>query len=109
MANNDARKISGYDACTAPEANALLVVTGNTAGQLTSFNITVSSLLGNSQVDINVANNKTLAANNVIIRRTTTPNSSTDIVAKGTIWSDGNYLYIAVADNSIKRVALSSF
>lgn len=38
-----------------------------------------------------------------------TPLSSTDTVTEGTIWFDNSYLYIATANNSIKRVSLSSF
>lgn len=109
MSNNDARKFSDYNACTAPEANALLVITGNTAGNNKTFYVTPGVLFSNSPVDFVVSNNKVLSSNTLIIRRKITPDTSTDIVQGGTIWFDDNYIYVATSNNVIKRAALSSF
>lgn len=38
-----------------------------------------------------------------------TPANSTITVTKGTTMYDANYWYVAVANNTLKRVALSSF
>lgn len=39
-----------------------------------------------------------------------TPANSTALtVPRGTVWTDGSYLYVATSDNVLKRVALSSF
>ena len=109
MANNDARKVSGYSACNAPEANASLVVVGNTAGTNTTFRLSLETLLGNNQTNVIVSNTKTLSANSFIIRKKSTPSGSSDTVSEGSLWWDNTYLYIATANNVIKRVALETF
>jgi len=109
VANNDGRKISGYSACNVPEANALLVVVGNTAGTKNTFTLSLTTLLGNNAANVYVANTKTLSANNLVIRKKSTPITSGDTVGEGSIWWDATYLYIAVANNVIKRVALETF
>lgn len=38
-----------------------------------------------------------------------TPANSTITVTKGKLWIDSSYLYVATANNTVKRVALSSF
>lgn len=38
-----------------------------------------------------------------------TPANSTITITKGTMLYDTNYLYVAVANNTLKRVSLSSF
>jgi len=53
--------------------------------------------------------NLTVVANNLLVTKRSTPANSTITVANNTIWFDSDYLYIAVGNNSIKRVALSSF
>lgn len=55
-----------------------------------------------------------LSANGVItpsliITSNNTPANSTANVAAGTIWADSYYIYVAVANNNIKRTALTSF
>jgi hypothetical protein len=108
-ANNDARKFSDYNACNAPEANLFWVVTGNTAGVNTSYRVTTSTLFSNTPVDFIVSNTNVLSTNNFIVRNKATPVSSSDTVTAGKIWWDANYIYVAVANNTIKRAALSSF
>lgn len=109
MANNDARKFSDYNACNAPEANLYWVVTGNTSGTETTFKITANSLFSNAPVDIIVSNTNVLSTNNFILRDKSTPVTSTDTVKEGTIWWDANYIYVAIANNTIKRASLSTF
>ena len=46
---------------------------------------------------------------NLHISEDTTPTTSFWPSNKGKIWFDNNYLYIAVDDNTVKRVMLSSF
>lgn len=36
-------------------------------------------------------------------------NSTSLVVSKNTIWSDGNYIYVATANSFVKRAALSTF
>ena len=91
-----AKKISELSALAAPAAEDLMVIVDDPSGTPTTKYVTVGNLLGN-------------AAANVVIYSTTTPANSTITVKKGTIMTDGNFLYIAVANNSLKRVAISSF
>lgn len=78
------------------------------SGTANNFKITGTNAFGN--LAINVVTTKQVSANNFKISSApATPASSIDVVPRGTIWFDINYLYIAVADNTIKRVALSTF
>jgi hypothetical protein len=95
VANTSGKKVTDYAACTAPEANASLLMVGNTAGVNTSYRLTISTLFGNNQV-------------NVIAKYVQSPANNTT-VQEGTILYDGNYLYIAVANNQLKRIGLSDY
>lgn len=53
--------------------------------------------------------NATLIANVFRVNNTWTPTSSSASCTKGKISFDSNYLYVAIANNTIKRIALSSF
>lgn len=53
--------------------------------------------------------NLNVVSNTLIITKSSTPSNSTPTVTKGTIWFDSTYLYVAVANNQVKRVLLSSF
>ena len=101
--------VGGHAACTMPESNALLVMVGNTAGTKNTFKITLQTLFGNNQENVYVANTKTLSVNTFMIRNMATPANSTATVTMGTIWWDASYLYIAIANNSIKRANLETF
>ncbi|AGS80947.1 hypothetical protein [Caulobacter phage Cr30] len=50
-----------------------------------------------------------ISANAVPIMKANTPANSTPVVKAGVFFYDANYLYVAVDNNSLKRVALSSF
>jgi len=66
----------------------------------------------NLMVLTSVANlyaNSTINAQQVIIQIGNTPVNSVAPTPQGTLWSDGNYIYYAVSNNQIKRIALSSF
>jgi hypothetical protein len=52
----------------------------------------------------------TNAAAKLLNHRTDTPANSTGTTcAPGEVWSDGNYVYFATANNVCKRVELTSF
>lgn len=57
----------------------------------------------------NLYANCILTSNTIILLQNNTPVSSSANVMQGQLWSDGSYIYYAYANNSIKRVALSSF
>lgn len=73
-----------------------LSVASNTSSQ----NLTVSDMLTVQKIKIE---------NSVQMSNTFTPANSTISVDKGTIFFDSNYLYVAVANNNLKRIALETF
>ena len=91
-----AKKISELTALTAPAAVDLLVIVDDPTGTPITKYVTVGNLLGN-------------AAANVTIYNTSTPANSTITVKKGTLMFDSGFLYIATANNTLKRVALTAF
>lgn len=90
-----AKKITELSALTAPAADDLLVIVDDVAGTPITKKVTVGNLLGNTSANVVIYNS--------------TPANSTITVKKGTILFDTSYLYVAVANNTLKRVALSSF
>lgn len=95
-------KVSELTALTNAASEDLLLIVDDPSGVPTSKKITVGNFLGN--VSSNVVFNA-----NVAFKYSTTPANSTITVSRGTIFYDTNYLYIAVANNTLKRIALSSF
>ena len=85
------KKIPEYTSLGAPTSNTRLVVShnGNT------YQVNVAILLGNSAANVKI--------------HFATPANSTINVAQGTIMMDADYIYVATANNTLKRVALSSF
>lgn len=85
-----------------PVANGLassdrVVVLSSPGGVSNTYTITVADLFGNSGA-------------NVVVRVVATPaNSTATVVKQGTILYDSSYIYIATADNTLKRVLLSTF
>ena len=90
-----AKKISELTALTAPAAVDLLVIVDDPTGTPITKYVTVGNLLGN-------------AAANVVIYNAT-PANSTITVKKGTLIFDSDYLYVATANNTLKRIALTAF
>lgn len=90
-----AKKISELTVLSAPAANDLLVIVDDPSGTPVTKKVTVADLLGNSSANVVIYN--------------ATPANSTITVKKGVIMFDTSYLYVAVANNTLKRVALSSF
>ena len=90
-----ALKISELNALTAPSGDDILVIVDDPTGTPTTKKVTVANLLGNSSA-------------NVVIRNVT-PANGTITVTKGTIMFDSSFIYIATANNVIKKVALSAF
>jgi len=90
-----AKKITELSALTAPAGDDLLVIVDDVSGTAVTKKVTVANLLGNSSANVVVFN--------------ATPANSTITVKKGTLLFDNNYIYIATANNNLKRVALSTF
>ena len=92
---DNAKKTSELATTNNAVANDRIVILKDPSGTPLTRTIKVSDLLGNS-------------AANVVIQEAT-PANSTITIKKGTMLFDSNYLYIAVANNSLKRVSLNSF
>lgn len=86
-----AKKITELTANTGPAANSLLIIETTDGTQ----KVTAATLLGNTAANVAI--------------RTVTPANSTITVAAGTIFYDASYLYIATANNTLKRVSLTAF
>jgi len=80
--------------------SVVLVVNYDLAGNPTTCATTVGGVF---------ANVNSVSANTIAIFSSLTPNTSSDAVSGGLVWFDANYLYVSVANNAIKRVALESF
>lgn len=89
------KKISELTALTTPSGEDFVVIVDDPSGTPITKKVTVANLLGNS-------------AANVVIQNVT-PANGTITVKKGTIMFDSTFLYIATANNVIKKVALSAF
>jgi hypothetical protein len=92
---DNAKKTSELATTNNAVANDRIVILKDPSGTPLTRTIKVSDLLGNS-------------AANVVIRQST-PANSTITVKEGTLLYDNNYLYVATANNTLKRVALNSF
>jgi hypothetical protein len=90
-----AKKITELTALTAPSADDLMVIVDSPSGTPVTKYVTVGNLLGNSTANVVIYNS--------------TPANSTITVKKGTLMFDSSYLYIATANNTLKRVSLNSF
>lgn len=90
-----AKKIAELTALTSAANNDLLIIEDVSAN--TTKKIVITDLT------------KVVVANTLVITGNSTPANSTATVTKGTLFYDTNYLYIAVANNTIKRVALDTF
>ena len=90
-----AKKISELTALTTISGDDLLVIVDDPAGTPVTKKVTVANLLGNS-------------ADNVVIQNVT-PANGTITVKKGTIMFDSDFIYIATANNVVKKVSLSAF
>lgn len=106
-------KITELQSLNVATSDDLLVIVNNPGGTPATRHITVGDMFSN--VTMNVAFNSNISLNgnttvgNIFITYDTTPPSSVASVTKGKLWFDDNFLYVAIANNNIKRVALSSF
>lgn len=106
-------KGSQLPSVTAATGDDFLILVNDPQGSPVTTKISVGNFYSN--VTVNVTFSETLRAtgnvyaNNFHITNSVTPAYSTVAVEKGKIWFDQDYLYVAVANNDIRRVALTSF
>lgn len=94
MANN-VKKISELATTNTAAGTDRIVILKDPAGSPSTRTITVSNLFGNSSANVVIQN--------------ITPANSTITVTQGTMFYDNTYLYVAVANNVLKRVTLETF
>lgn len=106
-----AKKISELTALTQPSPDDLLVIVdGPSSNTSATKQVTVGNFLNNAAANVTVSNTHYLSANNLIIRRKQTPATSSGTSdLQGSFWFDNNYIYVATANGTIKRAALSTF
>ena len=90
-----ALKISELGAVTAPSGDDLLVIVDDPTGTPVTKKVTVANFFGNSSANVVIQN--------------VTPANGTITVKKGTIMFDSDFIYIATANNVVKKVSLSAF
>lgn len=90
-----------------------LIANSATINSNTTFNgaiaINGSLQVGAITTTANASFQQFLTANQITILDSRTPANSAIDISRGTMFYDNNYIYIAVATNVIKRVALASF
>jgi len=106
---NRAKKISELVELASPSADDLLVIVDTPSSNAVTKKVTVGSLLGNASANVTVSNSAILSTKNLVVRRKETPVSSSTSDQQGTIYFDDNYLYLAISNGAIKRVALTTF
>lgn len=80
----------------------ILVKNANTTANL--YNISAQTFFGSVNTDLILTSNAKL-----VIGKYSTPANSSANCIKGEIWFDSNYIYLAVANNDIRRVSIESF
>lgn len=123
------KKVTELTAATDVTADDLLMVVNDPNGTPGSKKVSVNTFFKNVRANTAIRGTFTTSANNTIngnkmtvtanttfsgnLRMTSdTPgsnNASTEGYGVGSIWYDSNYIYIATASGTIKRVALSVF
>ncbi len=103
MAVSSPRQISGWSACSAPTTNDLVLMQGNTLAN--TFNITITTLFGNNDV-----NHVVDSAAALVVSNTSTPADSDDGgFTNNSIWFSNDFIYCVQSNGYIKRAALSTF
>lgn len=93
---DNAKKTSELAIATSVAGTDRVIVLTSPSSSPVTKSITVSNLFGNSSANVEIYNIVAVV-------------NSSITVSKGTIMFDTSYLYIAVADNTLKRITLESF
>jgi hypothetical protein len=102
-----AKKISELTSLAAAATNDVVIILDSSESETKS--ISVASLFGSVPSNTTFGNAAIVSANTLVVRNKTTPANNSVTVTEGTIFYDENYLYVAIANNTIRRVALSTF
>ena len=114
-------KLSSYPTVNALAIGDYLTVTDDPGGSPNTVNITYGNFFANVNPQVSFANTVTfnanvvvgdddyISANSLILSDMSTPSTNADVVVGQKIWFDANYIYIAVANNDIRRVPMTDF
>ncbi len=98
------KKITELPVMTNPQPEDLLLVVDNPTGTPESKSLSIGTLLSNTNV--------TLANTGLMFVNGYTPPDSENggnPILPNKMWTDGVYIYVSGANNSIRRVQLSTF
>ena len=119
MANTVYVNVSQFTEITSLPANSWVYVVDSSSGSNLPRKIKSTNIYGNVRLAATVSNTLSVSgnvsglsyviANNLMIANRTTPANSTATVPANTMWFDSDYLYVATANNVIKRVPLTAF
>jgi hypothetical protein len=108
----EVKKISELTATTTANSTDYFVLVTDTSGTPSTNRLNAGRLLTQG-LKARFANTTTsqlaITGDRVVIENSKTPSSNTQTMTVGSIFFDTNYLYVAVANNTIKRVALNDF
>ena len=117
------KKVTQLDALSSLTGDDLFMVVNDPAGTPASKKVTTTNVFGGVAVPANFSSNVTVTASTMTISSNcsvtgslllspstpSTSNPQTESLPTGKIWFDHFYMYIAVSNTAIKRVALSEF
>jgi len=89
--SNGPKRITELPSSNSTANSDLLVLVSNATGNAATVKMTVANFISTAHI------------------KTTPANSTSLTVREGTILYDSTYLYVAVANNNVKRVLLESF
>lgn len=93
-------KISELESAVSIQGDTLFVIVNDPNGAAVTLKISASDLFGNVEVAAKFSDFRLVEL---------TPLTSSDEAAKGKVWFDANFIYVAVDEDTIKRVPLTSF
>jgi hypothetical protein len=99
---NETSKLSQLPVNTTALGSDRVLLLKNPDGVANTVTISINNLLSNTS--------GTLSPQTLVLRDNRTAQTSEGlIITKGTLFFDDNYLYVAIANNVVKRAPLSSF
>ena len=106
---NRAKSIPELPLMTAAASDDLLIVVDSSAANTTKRSTVATVLAAGSNANLTLSDTAVLSVNNIVVRKFGTPANSNISVQQGTVFFDADFLYVAVADNVLKRVPLGTF
>jgi hypothetical protein len=114
------QKVSQLPLLTSPASEDLVLIIDNPNGTPSSKSITLKILFGNIPANTSIVGTLDVSGNStfsqvkitgdaITVQASRTPANSTISIAKGTIFWDSSYIYVATANNVVKRASLQSF